>query len=86
MIAKIVYLLCALTSLACTSLLLRHYFRTRLPLLFWSGFGFLLFAGSNVLLFIDLVLVPESDLSVWRNCITLAGVIVLLYGLLRAKT
>ena len=86
MIAKIVYLLCALTSLACMTLLLRHYARTRLPLLFWSGLGFLLFALANVILFVDFVLVPRHDLGVWRNGATLAGVVLLLYGLIRTKT
>lgn len=85
MIAIIVYLLCALTSFTCMALLMRHYFRTRLPLLFWSGMGFLLFAMANTVLFIDLVLVPNRDLSILRNGITLAGVIVLLYGLIRTK-
>lgn len=86
MIAQTVYLLCALTSLACMLLLMRHYTRTRLPLLFWSGLGFLFFAMGNILLFIDLVLVPQHDLAVWRNAITLAGVVLLLYGLIRTKT
>lgn len=66
--------------------LMRHYFRTRLPLLFWSGLGFLLFAIANVVLFIDLVIVPQYDLVIWRNATTLAGVVVLLYGLIRTKT
>jgi hypothetical protein len=85
MIAKTVYLLCALTSLACMALLIRHYVRTRLPLLFWSGLGFLLFALSNIFLFIDLALMPQYDFVVWRNAVTLAGVVVLLYGLIRTK-
>jgi len=86
MIAKIVYLLCALTSLVCMALLMRHYLRTRLPLLFWSGLGFLLIALANILLFIDFVVVPDYDLALWRNGTTLAGVVVLLYGLIRSKT
>lgn len=87
MIAKIVYLLCALTSLACMGLLMRHHLRTRLPLLFWSGLAFLLFALANIILFIDFVVVPYShDLSLWRNGTTLIGVVLLLYGLIRTKT
>jgi hypothetical protein len=86
MIAKIVYLLCALTSLACMGLLMRHYARTRLSLLFWSGAAFLLFALANIILFVDFVLVPERDLALWRNGTTLAGVVLLLYGLIRSKT
>jgi hypothetical protein len=30
------------------------------------------------MLFVDLVIVPETDLSVVRNCITLAGLFLLL--------
>lgn len=86
MIAKIVYLLCALTSLCCMGLLMRHYFRTRLPLLFWSGLAFLLFALANIILFVDFVIIPDGDLAIWRNGATLAGVVVLLYGLIRSKT
>ena len=86
MIAQIVYLLCALTSLACMVLLMRHYFRTRLPLLLWSGVAFLLFATANVVLFIDLVVFPRYDLSLLRNGITLAGVVVLFHGLIQIKT
>ena len=86
MIATTVYLLCALTSLACMGLLMRHYTRTRLPLLFWSGGAFLLFALANIILFVDLVVMPQHDLAVWRNGVTLAGVVLLLYGLIRTKT
>ena len=86
MIAHIVYVLCALTSLACMVLLLRHYFRTRLALLFWSGLGFLLFALANIILVVDLVIIPDRDFSVWRNLMTLSGVVLLLYGLIRTKT
>jgi len=86
MIAKIVYLLCALTSLVCMGLLMRHYWRTRLPLLFWSGLGFLFFTLANIVLFVDFVVVPDYDFAIWRNGATLAGVMLLLYGLIRSKT
>lgn len=83
--AEIVYLLCALTSVACTGLLLRGYKRNRLPLLFWSGIAFLAFALANILLFVDLVMVPNYDLALWRQSLTLAGVMLLLYGLIRTN-
>lgn len=83
--AEIVYLLCALTSTACMILLLRGYSRTRKPLLLWSGFAFLAFALSNTLLFIDLVMVPEFNLSIARQAVTLLGVVLLLYGLIRTE-
>jgi hypothetical protein len=83
---EIVYLLCALTSVACMALLYRAYRRTRLTALFWSSAAFLAIAFSNTLLFIDLVLVPHYDLSLYRQVTTLLGVILLLYGLIRTNS
>jgi hypothetical protein len=84
--AEIVYLLCGLTSIACTVLLMRGYRRTRLPLLFWSSAAFLAFALANCLLFIDLVLLPKTiDLLIWRQASNLGGVLLLLYGLIRTR-
>jgi hypothetical protein len=84
-IAKIIYILCALTSFVCMILLLRHYARTKLPLLLWSGLAFMLFAATNALLFVDLVMIPDMNLILWRNGLTLAGVVLLLYGLIRTR-
>ena len=81
-----VYILCALTSLACTVLLMGRYSKTRVSLLFWSAVAFLAFTLTNVLLFVDMVMVPDLPLGMIRNCITLAGVVVLLYGLIRDHT
>lgn len=84
---EIVYILCALTCLGCTGLLIGRYRKTRVDLLFWSALAFLLFSVTNVLLFIDLgIMGPETDLSLYRNGATLIGVIVLLYGLIRNNT
>jgi hypothetical protein len=83
--AKTVYILCALTSIGCTLLLLRAYIRTKLPLLFWSGIAFLAFATSNILLFVDLIVFPEYNLLLWRQLTTLIGVVLLLYGLIRTN-
>ena len=82
MIAEIVYCVCALTSWICAILLLRAYLAHRGRLLFWSGSAFCAFGVSNVLLFIDLVLVPTVDLSLLRNAVTLLGVVLLLWGLI----
>lgn len=79
---KLVYILCAATSLGCAFMLLRGYFNTRGRLLFWSSACFVCFAVTNVLLVVDLVLVPGSDLSFIRNCITLSGLLMLLYGMI----
>ena len=83
---KLVYILCALTSFGCTLLLVARYRKTRVDLLFWSAVAFLAFTATNVLLFVDLVVLPEVDLAVWRNGFTFVGVLVLLYGLIRNNT
>jgi hypothetical protein len=81
---QIVYLLCALTCLGCTWLLIARYRKTRVDFLFWSALAFLLFLTTNILLFVDLVLLgPQADLVLYRNGSTLVGVMVLLYGLIR---
>lgn len=79
--AEAVYILCSLTSLACTILLLRSYLRRRVRLLLWSGLCFLGLTISNVLLFMDLAVLPQIDLSLWRSLATLIALIVLIYGL-----
>jgi uncharacterized membrane protein len=81
-IPQIVYLLCALTSVACAVLLFRSYGRNPTGLLLWSGFCFVLLAISNILLFVDLVIVPQVDLSVYRSVLTASGLLMLVYGLI----
>jgi hypothetical protein len=81
MIAATVYVLCALTALLCAMLLFQAWARTRLSLLFWSGLCFAGLTLSNTILVIDLVLVPEMDLLVWRTLIALVALCLLIYGL-----
>ncbi len=77
----LVYLLCAATSLGCLLLLTRSYLRTRNRLLLWSALAFVGFALNNLLVFVDLVLLPTSvDLLLARNIASLAALGVLLYG------
>lgn len=80
--AAIVYILCALTSLACAVLLLRAYWKNRVRLLLWSGLCFLGLSINNMLLYVDKNIVPAQDLSGWRNLPALIGVMLLLYGLI----
>lgn len=80
--ATLVYALCALTSLACAVLLLRGYFASRARLLLWSGLCFAGLALNNILLLVDKRLVPTVDLSLWRTVPAVAGVALLLYGLI----
>jgi hypothetical protein len=82
MIGPVVYMLCALTSWLCAVLLLRAYHRSRASLLFWSGVGFCMFGIGNIMLFVDLVLIPTVDMSLARNVITLCGIALLLRGLI----
>jgi hypothetical protein len=79
--AEIVYALCMVTSIACAALLLRAYRRGRSRLLLWSCACFVGLALNNALLFADLVIVPQVDLSLWRALSGLLGILVLLYGL-----
>lgn len=79
--ATLVYSLCAFTSLACCVLLLRGYRASRVRLLLWSGLCFAGLALNNVLLLIDKQMMPSMDLSLWRTLPALAGVALLLYGL-----
>ena len=80
--AEAVYVLCALTSLACTWLLLRSYAETRVRLLLWSGLCFVGLALNNVILFVDKVVAPDVDLSTVRLLPAFVGVSVLLFGLI----
>jgi hypothetical protein len=81
-LAGLVYLLCALTSLACAVLLLRGWRRSRARLLLWSGLCFVGFFLNNVLLFVDLRVIPTVDLAFVRLLPAVAGVGLLLYGLI----
>ena len=79
--AEAVYILCALASIACAVLLLRGWARTGGRLLLWSGVCFAGLAANNLLLFADLVLFPHLNLTMWRSVSALAGVLMLLFGL-----
>jgi hypothetical protein len=79
--AKLVYLLCALTSVACGVMLLRGFFASRSRLLFWSGLCFIILSVNNVLLYLDLVMIPDVDLSLLRSLTALLALVVLLFGL-----
>lgn len=78
---QLVYVLCALTSLACAVLLLRGYLRTRVRLLLWSGLCFAGLTLNNALLVVDEHTLV-TDLSNLRTLPALAGVALLVYGLI----
>jgi hypothetical protein len=77
-----VYILCAATCLLCALMLFRGYARSKVRLLFWSGLCFAGLMLDNLALYVDVVIVPELDLSVWRKVPGLAAMIMLLFGLI----
>jgi hypothetical protein len=80
-VAPTVYVLGALVTLLCAVLLLRGYSRSGTRLLFWSGLCFAGLTLSNALVFLDLVVVPHTDLYVWRLGSAALAMMLLLYGL-----
>jgi hypothetical protein len=79
--AETVYVLCAVTSIVCATMLWRGFLASRTRLLFWSSLCFVILAVNNTLLFVDLVVVPDVDLSILRKGTALCALAVLLYGL-----
>jgi len=82
MIERIIYLLCALTSLTAAVLLLRAYAARRARLLLWSGLCFVCFFVNNVLLYLDTEVFTALDLSLIRVVPVVIGLALLLYGLI----
>jgi hypothetical protein len=81
--AETVYILCALTSIACAFLLIRSYRRTRTRLLLWSSVCFVGLALNNVLLVLDLVIFYAGpDLAVVRSLTAVLALLSLLVGLI----
>lgn len=80
--AEAIYLLCAATSLVAAWLLFRHYRTRRTPLLLWSCVGFFGLAVNNVLVFLDLGLMPGVDLALPRTFAGATAMLVLLFGLI----
>ena len=83
MVAEAIYALCAATSLVAAGLLFRHHRARPTPLLFWSFVGFLGLAVNNVLVWVDLGLLPSNDLTLPRTLAGTVAMIALLYGLIR---
>ena len=84
--AEAVYALCTATSLACAALLFKGCYAGGARLLFWSALCFVGLTVNNLLLFVDLVVVPGVDLSLWRSAAAIAGMLVLVYGLIWEST
>lgn len=76
-----VYVLCFLTSSVCAFLLTRSYLLGRARLLLWSAIAFVLLALNNLLVVIDLVVVPDlPSMELPRLFASLGAVMVMLFG------
>jgi len=73
----LVYLLCAATSLASGVLLLRAALSRGGGLLFWSSLCFFGMMLNNVLMYIDFIVFPNTDLSIYPNLVSLVSVMLL---------
>jgi hypothetical protein len=80
-IASLIYLLCSIASIVAAVLLARQYRTSRTRLLFWSACGFTGLAVNNAVVFIDLVLVPATDLALVRTLIAVVALGALLHGI-----
>ena len=75
-----VYILCFVTSSACAYLLLRQYHQSRARLLLWSAACFVFLAANNLLLMLDLLVLPDVNLRLARLGMALAAIVVLIIG------
>jgi hypothetical protein len=82
-IAPAVYILGFLVTLACSVLLFRAYRGAGKRLLLWSALCFGGLAISNLLVFLDLVVLPtQVDLYPARLITAAIAMLILLYGLI----
>ena len=79
--AQLVYILGTLITFLCFFMLLRAYLRVRHGLLLWSSVCFAGLTIANALVYVDLVIVPERDLYIWRLGIAALAMAVLVFGL-----
>lgn len=81
-IPGLVYILCTVTSLICAGMLFRGYRTSGFRLLLWSSLCFVGLTLENIMLYVDLHVVKDVSLVVWRKIPGLIGVGLLLYGLI----
>lgn len=79
-LAGIVYVACFLASALCAGLLVRQNTRQPSPVLLWSAACFVLLAFSNLIVVIDMLMLPDVNLRLGRLVLTLLAVSVLLFG------
>ena len=75
-----VYLLCLITCIVCSALLLRAWLRTKAKLLFWTAASFVFLSINNLILVADKVLFPDAYLTPARQITAGLALVILLYG------
>jgi hypothetical protein len=79
---SVVNILGTLTVALCAVLLLRAYLNVRQRLLLWSGLCFAGLTLSNLLIFVDLMVVPDINLYSIRLGVAAVSMLLLVYGLI----
>jgi len=75
-----VFLLIFVTCVVCLALLVVAYRRTRTRLLLWSAICFVFLAINSALIVLDLLILPDMNLQLYRHLATLTAISVLLIG------
>jgi hypothetical protein len=76
----LVYVLCFATSSLCAWLLFRSYRRSSARLLMWSAACFILLAANNLVVILDMLVLPDADLRIYRLTLSVAAALTLLFG------
>jgi hypothetical protein len=76
-----IYILGALVVGLCAVMLFRAYAKSKQRLLFWSGLCFLGLTMSNLLVFVDLVMIPDVNLYPLRLWTAAIATMLLVFGL-----
>ena len=81
--ALLSYALCVITAIACALLLTRGYRHSRSRLLFWSALCFWGLTLTNILGFVDVLLIPGPGQTLYglRLATGLLSVAVMLFGM-----
>ena len=80
MTSTLICLLCTLTSFACGGLLYAEFRRSRTRVLAWTAGCFACLGLNNLMLFTDLIIIPEKDLSALRLVAAVIGYAILIWG------
>jgi len=81
-----VFLLCFATCIVCLVLLTLAYLRSRNRLLLWSALCFVFLAINSGLVVVDIIVLPDIDLRIYRQIAALCAVVILLFGFIWDST